>query len=91
MYYGFVGTCAGVSQANMALDVLIHLEELDDLVDLLIGLVHCSIFWEDSWRLLISITHRFMDLYPVHFTTSRDLVDLLLAWRSLLAYVLPTA
>ena len=54
-------------------------------------LTHPLLSLLSSWRLLISITHRFMDLLPVRFTTSRDLVDLLLAWRSLLAYVLPAA
>ena len=54
-------------------------------------LTHPLLSLLSSWRLLISITHHFMDLLPVRFTTSRDLVDLLLAWRSLLAYVLPAA
>ena len=54
-------------------------------------LTHPLLSLLSSWCLLISITHRFMDLLPVRFTTLRDLVDLLLAWRSLLAYVLPAA
>ena len=54
-------------------------------------LTHPLLSLLSSWRLLISITHRLMDLLPVRFTTSRDLVDLLPAWRVLSAYVLPAA
>ena len=54
-------------------------------------LTHPLLSLLSSWRLLISITHRFMDLYPVRFTTLRELVDLLPAWRVLSAYVLPAA
>ena len=51
-------------------------------------LTHPILLLLSSWRLLIRITHRLMDLLPVRFTTSRDLVDLLPAWRVLSAYVL---
>ena len=52
-------------------------------------LTHPLLSLLSSWRLLIHITHHFMDLPPVRFTTLRDLVDLLPAWRVLSAYVLP--
>ena len=54
-------------------------------------LTHPLLSLLSPWRLLISITHRFMDLLPVRFTTLRDLVDLLPAWRVHSAYVLPAA
>ena len=54
-------------------------------------LTHPILSLLSSWRLLIHITHRFMDLLSIRFTTLRDLVDLLPAWRVLSAYVLPAA
>ena len=51
-------------------------------------LTHPILSLLSSWRLLIHITHRFMDLLSIRFTTLRDLVDLLPAWRVLSAYVL---
>ena len=54
-------------------------------------LTHPLLSLLSSWRLLIRITHRFMDLLPERFTTSRDLVDLFPAWRVLSAYVFPAA